>query len=238
MSLLVFRPASDMRAVEKNRQLRRTFGTRRDDRLLLRTVADVPGDFAKTIPHRCIHLLRTRQEGFQDSCCFPEGMSCPELSLKASQFRGRSIREKVSERRKRPAQDVVRSGIAAAAANARRLHLEPAEEYVEHTRSIIVDGSHPVTVRTDPAGFGNFLNLVEQDRILQLSQDRLRIFEQQPEPLRLRAPKRAGQATETTRLCRSVVKRGLDDNPHVHGSSPLLEPPTYTGTPTFCPLPR
>lgn len=40
--------------------------------------------------------------------------------------------------------------------------------------------------------FGIFLNLVAQDRILQLPQDDLRIFEQQPEPLRLRAPKRAG----------------------------------------------
>jgi hypothetical protein len=45
-------------------------------------------------------------------------------------------------------------------------------------------GPDPVAVGTDPAGLGNFLDLVEQDRLLQLPEDRLCIFEQQPEPLR------------------------------------------------------
>lgn len=38
---------------------------------------DVAGDFAETVSHRCIHLLRARQEGFQDMRRFPEGMTAP-----------------------------------------------------------------------------------------------------------------------------------------------------------------
>ena len=168
VSLLIFRPASDMRTVQENRQCRCIFDARSDDRLFLRTVADVPGDFAKTIAHRCIHLLRTRQEGFQDAHHFPVGMSCPEFSLKALQFRSRPAPKKMSEWRKRSAQDVVGFCIAGAATKARRIDLEPAEEGVEHPRPIIMYGSDLVAVRTNSAGFGNFLDLVEQDRILQL----------------------------------------------------------------------
>lgn len=164
-------------------------------------------------------------------------MTRSKFGLKASQFRGRSIREKVSERRKRSAQDNIGFCIAGATPNARRFDLEPAEECVEHPRPIIMYSPDPVAVRADPAGFGNFLDLVVQDRILQLPQDRLRIFEQQPEPLRLRASKRAGQTAETMPLCGSVLKGRLDNNPHFHGSSLLNEPPTYTDTPKFCPLP-
>ena len=192
VSLLVFRPASDMRAVQENRQCRCIFDARSDNRLFLRTVADVPGDFAKTIAHRSIHLFRARQEGFQDTRRFPVGMSCPKFGLKASQFRGRPIRKEVSKRRKRSAQHNIGFCIAGAAANARRRDLKPAEERVEHPRPIIMDGSHRAAGRTDPAGFRNFLDLVAQDRFLQLPKDRLRIFEQQPKPLRLRALKWAG----------------------------------------------
>lgn len=165
-------------------------------------------------------------------------MTRSKFGLKASQFRGRSIREKVSERRKRSAQDNIGFCIAGATPNARRFDLEPAEECVEHPRPIIMYSPDPVAVRADPAGFGNFLDLVVQDRTLQLPQDRLRIFEQQPEPLRLRASKRAGQTAETMPLCGSVLKGRLDNNPHFHGSSLLNEPPTYTDTPKFCPLPK
>ncbi|GHF71988.1 hypothetical protein GCM10017056_48700 [Seohaeicola zhoushanensis] len=104
-------------------------------------------------------------------------MSCPKFGLKALQFRSRPVRKKVSEWRKRSAQDVVGFCIAGAATNAWGLDLEPAEEGVEHPRPIIMYGSDLVAVRTNSAGFGNFLDLVEQDRILQLPQDRLRIFE-------------------------------------------------------------
>ena len=76
--LLVFRPASDMRAVQENRQCRRIFGARRDDWLSL---LDVFGDFTETVPDRCIHLFRARQEGFQDARRFPEGMTCPKFGL-------------------------------------------------------------------------------------------------------------------------------------------------------------
>ncbi len=106
-------------------------------------------------------------------------MTRPKFGVKASQFRGRSIRKIVSERRKRSAQDNIGFCIAGATANARRFDLEPAEECIEHPRPIIMYGADSVVVRTDPAGFGNFLNLVAQDRILQLPQDGLRIFEQQ-----------------------------------------------------------
>lgn len=62
-------------------------------------------------------------------------------------------------------------------AKAVRLDLEPAEERVEYPRPIIMYGPDPLEVGTDPASFGNFLDLVEQDRILQCAHDRLRIFE-------------------------------------------------------------
>jgi len=45
VSLLVFRPASDMRAVQENRQRRRIFGSRLADWLSLRVATDVPGNF-------------------------------------------------------------------------------------------------------------------------------------------------------------------------------------------------
>lgn len=86
----------------------------------------------------------------------------------------------------------------AATANAWGLDLEPAKERVEQPQPIIMDGSHPAAVGTNPAGFGNFLDLVAQDRILQLPQNVLRNIKQQPETLRLREPKR-------TRRCLFVV---------------------------------
>jgi hypothetical protein len=71
-----------------------------------------------------------------------------------------------------------------------------------------------------------------------LPQDRLRILEQQPEPLRLRAPLRARQTADTTRIRGSVFKPGLDDNSHLHGSSLPSEPPAYTDTPKIMPTPH
>ena len=172
-----------------------------------------------------------------DTRRFPEGMTRPKFGLKASQFRGRSIWEKVCERRKRSAQHNIGFCIAGTAANARHLDLEPAEERVEYPRTIIMYGPDPVAVGTDPAGLGNLLDLVEQDRFLQLPDDALRIFEQQPKPLRLRASKRPGQTAELMPLCGSVLRGRLDNNPRFHGSSLLNEPPIYTDTPKFCPLP-
>lgn len=166
-------------------------------------------------------------------CRYDEAALAPQ----ASQFRGRPVRKKASERRKRSAQVQFRFGIAGATTNARRLDPEPAEECVEHLRPIIMYGTDLAAVRADPAGFGNFLDLVEQDGILQLSEDRLRFLKQQPVSLRPRAPKRAGQATKTWRLRRSILKCRFNDDAHCHGSSPFIEPPTYTDTPKFCPLP-
>ena len=104
-------------------------------------------------------------------------MTRPKFGLKASQFRGRSIRKIVSERGKRSAQDNIGFCIAGAPANTRRFDLEPAEKRVEHPRPIIMYSPDLLAVGTDPAGFGNFLDLVAQDCILQLPQDGLRIFE-------------------------------------------------------------
>ena len=98
-------------------------------------------------------------------------MTRSKFGLKASQFRGRSIREKVSERRKRSAQDNIGFCIAGATPNARRFDLEPAEECVEHPRPIIMYSPDPVAVRADPAGFGNFLDLVVQAMVCHLLAD-------------------------------------------------------------------
>lgn len=87
VSLLAFWPASDMRAVHEDGQPGRIFGGLRKHRLSQFAVTDVPGDFAETVPDRCIHLFRARQEGFQDTRRFPEGMTSPKFGLKASQFR-------------------------------------------------------------------------------------------------------------------------------------------------------
>lgn len=227
-----------MRTVQENRQRTRLFDGRRTQRFGLLDDGKVLGDFAQSFAHRCIHLLSARQEGFQDTRRFPEGMTCLKFGLKAPRFRGRPILKKVSERRKWSAQDNIGFCVAGAAANAWGLDLEPAEERVEHPRPIIMNGPDFLAVRTDPAGFGNFLDLVSQDRILKLFQDRLGIFEQQLELLRQRAPKRARQTTETMPPGGSVLKGRLDNNPHAHGSSPLNEPPAYTDTPKFCPLPE
>ena len=125
--------------------------------------------------------------------------------------------------------------IAGAAAIARCLDPEPAEERVEHWRPKIMHGADPVAVRTDPAGLANRLELVEQGRSLQLPHEHVFIFEQQPEPLSLRAPKRAGQAAETMPLSCPVPMGRLDINPAVQGSSPLNEPPA--DSPRSCPPP-
>lgn len=82
VSLLVFRPASDMRTVQENRQRRRRFGGWRNKRLVLLAVADLPGNSTQSIAHRCVHLLRARQKGFQDTRRFPEGMTRPKFGLK------------------------------------------------------------------------------------------------------------------------------------------------------------
>jgi len=98
-------------------------------------------------------------------------------------------------------------------------------------------GTDLVAVGTDPAGFGNFRDLIEQDRILQLSQDRFRIFKKQHETLRPGTSKQAGQPTEMRLLCGTVLKRLLDNDPHVLGDSTLNQPPAETDTPKSRPLP-
>jgi hypothetical protein len=51
VSLLVFRPASDMRAIQENRQRRWIFDGRRTQRFSLLDGGDVLGDFAQSIAH-------------------------------------------------------------------------------------------------------------------------------------------------------------------------------------------
>ena len=156
-------------------------------------------------------------------------MTRPKIGLKASQFRGRPIREKVCERRKRSAQHNIGFCIAGTAANARHLDLEPAEERVEHPRPIIMYGPDPVAVGTNPAGLGNLLDSGRAGSLSAIARgSSLQSSSIQPEPLRLRASKRAGQTAEMMPLCGSVLKSCLNNNPHVHGSSPLNEPPAYT----------
>lgn len=196
---------------------RRRAGCRNHRRSLL-DVVNAPGDLAETVPRRSIHPLRARQEGMQESLPRPGRNIVPRVQPEGVAVPGSSGPDKASERRKRPARQDVRSAIAGAAANARCLDPEPAEGPVETSRPIPLYGSDPVTVRTDPAGFGNCPDLVEQDCM-------------RP------APKRTGQATKTPRRRRSILKGRLNDDAHVQGRSPFTEPPTYTDTPVFCPLP-
>lgn len=149
MTPLVFWPTPDVGAVEKDGQrlrccifidgeLRRIIGT------------DDLGDFAQAITHRGIHLFRAGHEGLNDARGFPERMSCSKLSLKALQFRGRSIREVMGKRRKRTALVDIGYSLAGTAANTRRLDMDTTKQRVENPGAIIMDGSDPVAAQADP----------------------------------------------------------------------------------------
>jgi len=97
-------------------------------------------------------------------------------------------------------------------------------------------GPDPVAIGTDPAGLRNLLDLVVQDRFPQLPEDHHCIFEQQPEPLRVRASKRAGQTPEMMPLRGSVLEGCINNNQRVCSTSPLNEPSAQADTPKFCPL--
>lgn len=115
--------------------------------------------------------------------------------------------------------------------------MEPTKQSVQNPWSIVMDRSDSIAVRANPARLRDLLYLVKKNGILQLPQYGLGIFEQQPDALGLRTPKWPGQATQTPRPCLAVLKCRLDDDPHIHGNSSTVKPPSLTNTPRFCPLP-
>jgi hypothetical protein len=99
-------------------------------------------------------------------------MTRPKFGLKASQFRGCTIREKMREQGKWSTQGSVRFGGTGAVANARHPYSKSTEKRVENPRPVVMNGSLLVAAGAAPAFLRCLLDLIEKERLLQLPEQR------------------------------------------------------------------
>lgn len=105
--------------------------------------------------------------------------------------------------------------------DARRADTNSPEQRVERAVAIVVNGANKTTVGTRPARPGDLLDLIVDDRALDMAEDRLGVLEHQPKRFRVGQLLGARQAAQRLPMDLAIFECRLDRNPNFHAKLPL-----------------